>query len=61
MISYQLTAAVTALANLLSDKLSNDELAILAVILVQPGDTLATILTLRTICEENKITQSEKE
>ena len=61
MNSYQLTATVTALANLLSDKLSNDELAILAAILVQLGDTLATTVTLRAICEENKITQSKKE
>lgn len=51
MNSCELTAAVTAVANTLACKLSNDELTILASVLVQLGDTLVTIATQRTICE----------
>ena len=47
----ELTAAVTAVANTLACKLSNDELTLLASALVQLGDTLVTIVTQRTICE----------
>ena len=47
----ELTAAVTAVANTLACKLNNDELTLLASVLVQLGDTLATIVTQRTICE----------
>jgi len=51
MNSCELTAAVTAVANTLACKLSNDELTLLASVLVQLGDTLVTIATQRTICE----------
>jgi hypothetical protein len=47
----EITAAVTALANALACKLNNDELTLLASLLVQLGDTLVTIVTQRTICE----------
>ena len=47
----ELTASVTAIANALACKLNNDELALLASVLVQLGDTLVTIATQRTICE----------
>lgn len=47
----ELTAAVTAVANTLACKLSNEELTLLASVLVQLGDTLVTIATQRTICE----------
>ncbi len=47
----ELTAAVTAVANTLAYKMSNEELSILASVLVQLGDTLVTIVTQRTICE----------
>lgn len=47
----ELTAAVTAVANTLACKLSNEELSLLASVLVQLGDTLVTIATQRTICE----------
>lgn len=50
MNSCELTAAVTAVANTLACKLSNDELTLLASVLVQLGDTLVTIATQRTIC-----------
>ena len=51
MNSCELTAAVTAVANALACKLSNDELTLLSSVLVQLGDTLVTIATQRTICE----------
>ena len=51
MNSCELTAAVTAVANTLACKLSNDELTLLASVLVQLGDTLVTIATQRTVCE----------
>jgi len=51
MNSCELTAAVTAVANTLACKLSNEELTLLASVLVQLGDTLVTIATQRTICE----------
>ena len=47
----ELTASVTAVANALACRLSNDELTLLAYVLVQLGDTLVTIATQRTICE----------
>ena len=47
----ELTASVTAIANTLACRLNNDELALLAAVLVQLGDTLATIATKRAICE----------
>lgn len=43
MTSLELTSAVTALANAIACKLSVDEIALLASIFVQLGDTLATI------------------
>ena len=51
MNSCELTTAVTAVANTLAYKLSNNELTLLASVLVQLGDTLVTIATQRTICE----------
>lgn len=47
----ELTASVTAIANALACKLNNDELALLASVLVQLGDTLVTIATQKSICE----------
>ena len=47
----ELTASVTAVANTLACNFNNDELTLLASILVMLGDTLATIATHRTICE----------
>ena len=46
-----LTAAVTALANILACRLDDDKLTLLAAMLVQLGDTLATIATQRGICQ----------
>ncbi len=51
MNACELTAAVTAVANSLACKLTNEELTLLASVLVQLGDTLVTIATQRSICE----------
>lgn len=50
----ELTASITAAANVIACKLSDDELALLAAVMVQLGDTLATIATGRAICESAK-------
>ena len=51
MNSCQSTASVTAMANALSMKLRTEEITLLAAVLVQLGDTLATIAAQRAICE----------
>ena len=53
----ELTTSVTALANALACKCNNDELTLLAATLVQLGDTLVTIATGRTICENTNSTK----
>ena len=50
----QTTSSVTAIANALACRLNNDELTLLASVLVQLGDTLVTIVTQRAICENIK-------
>ncbi|MBO7341202.1 MAG: hypothetical protein J6U87_00825 [Clostridia bacterium] len=50
MRSLELTSAVTALANVLATNLTLDEIALLASILVQLGDTLATIAATQNLC-----------
>lgn len=55
MNSCELTAGVTALANGISCRLNNEELTLLAAILVQLGDTLVTIATQRSICEKTNL------
>ena len=50
MNSCELTASITAVANALACKLSEDELNLLGVTLTQLGDTLLTIATQRSIC-----------
>ena len=52
MNSCELTVYITALANSIACKLNNEELTLLASILVQLGDTLVTIATQRAICEK---------
>lgn len=51
MNSCELTASITAVANAIACKHSNEELTLLAAVLVQLGDTLVTIATQRAICE----------
>lgn len=43
MTPIQVTAAVTAAANLLAEVMTEDELALYAAVFAQLGDTLATI------------------
>lgn len=50
MNSCELTASITALANMLACSLTNEELELLGVTLTQLGDTLLTIVTQRSIC-----------
>ena len=47
----ELTAAITALANLLAARMTVDQMNMLGVVLTQLGDTLFTIATQRGICE----------
>ena len=50
MNSFELTSAITALANAVASNLTVEELALLAGILVQLGDTLATIAARESLC-----------
>lgn len=43
--SLELTGAITALANAIAARLNVDEIALLSAVLVQLGDTLATVAT----------------
>ena len=52
MNSLELTYAITAIANAIACKLTPSEIALIASILVQLGDTLATIAAHRALCEE---------
>lgn len=51
LISCELTASITALANALACRLNEAELNLLGVTLTQLGDTLITIATQRSICK----------
>ena len=48
----QLTASVTALANAMARNLTDEELTLIASILVQLGDTLVTIVTRNSMLTE---------
>lgn len=52
MNSLELTATITAAANIMANSLSPTELALLAGIFVQLGDTLATIAANEALTEE---------
>ena len=53
MNSCSLTASITALTNTLACHLNDDELNLLGVTLTQPGDTILTIATHRSICSKS--------
>ena len=53
MNSCELTASVTALANIIACKLDDDQLALIASVLVQLGDTLTTIITQKALCNKS--------
>ena len=55
MNTCQITAAITAVANIISCKLSVEETTMLTTALVQLGDTLATIATQKAICDAKKV------
>ena len=52
MSACELTAAITAAANILAKSLTNEELELLGVALTQLGDTVITIATQRSLCEK---------
>lgn len=52
MCPNSLIAAVAALAAVLAEGRSNEELSLLAAVFTQLGDTLATIAVQREICEK---------
>ena len=52
MNALELTSAVTALANAVACALTPGEIALAASILVQLGDTLATMAAEQALCEE---------
>lgn len=54
MCPNQLTAAITALAAFMAEGRSADEISLLAAVLTQLGDTLATISIQKSICEARK-------
>ena len=51
MKSLELTATITAIANAIACNLTVDEIAVLAGIFVQLGDTLATIAAVENLCK----------
>ena len=55
MNALELTSAVTALANAIACRFTADEAALLASILVQLGDTLATIAARDNLCGEKNV------
>lgn len=54
MCPNQLTATITGLAAVLAQGRTTEEISLLAAILVQLGDTLATIATQQALCESQK-------
>lgn len=55
----QLTAAITAIANLLAGCLTDDELAVLAAELTQLADTLAVLAAARSFCAGDSVQRCE--
>lgn len=49
--SCEITAAVTALANLIANECEEEKLPLISAVLVQLGDTIATILAAKELCE----------
>ena len=53
--SLELTGAITAIANAIACRLSVEEIALLAGVFVQLGDTLATIAAMEGFCGESDV------
>ena len=60
MNSLELTSAVTALANAIACRLTLNEIALIAGLFVQLGDTLATIAASQALCEERVENQNSR-
>ena len=60
MHALELTGTITAIANALACKLTVDEMGLLASILVQLGDTLATISLTESLCKSEKESENVK-
>ena len=60
LYSVNLTSSITAIANALACKLTVDEMGLLASILVQLGDTLATISLTESLCKSEKESENVK-
>ena len=54
MGSWELTGAVTVLANAIACRLTAEEMALVASLLVQLGDTLATIAARESLCQKSE-------
>ena len=54
MCPKETAAAVTALAVMITEKLSPEQSTLLAAVFVQLGDTIATLLAAENICSKNK-------
>ena len=54
MNSCELTTAITALANSIAWGRGTDEIELLGVIFTQLGDTLLTISTQQSVCQQKK-------
>ena len=52
MCPKETVAAITALAVMITEKLSPEQSALLAAAFVQLGDTMATIIAAEEICKE---------
>ncbi len=52
MSPCELTAYITAFANLLASKFDDDELGVVGAVFTQLGDTLETIAAQRVICQK---------
>lgn len=58
MNSCGLTIGISVLANALADNLTDNELGLLSTVFSQLGDTLATILAQRVLCDSSHILDS---
>ena len=54
MCPKETAAAVTALAAMITEKLSAEQSALIAAVFVQLGDTIATILAAESFCANKK-------
>ena len=54
MNALELTAAITAIANAIAYNMTVNELALVAGVFVQIGDTLATIAAQKALCNSDE-------